>query len=51
MNVLLYGATGMVGQGVARECELDRYRVDCDRRPVGLDRAHPKTRHRSTRLD
>ena len=23
MNVLLYGATGMVGQGVARECELD----------------------------
>ena len=23
MNVLLYGATGMVGQGVARECERD----------------------------
>ena len=24
MNVILFGATGMVGQGVLRECLLDR---------------------------
>jgi len=45
MNVLLYGATGMVGQGVARECELDpgvERIVTVGRRPTG--RAHPKTR-------
>ena len=45
MNVLLYGATGMVGQGVARECELDpgvERIVTVGRRPTG--RTHPKTR-------
>lgn len=45
MNVLLYGATGMVGQGVARECELDpgiERIVTVGRRATG--RAHPKTR-------
>jgi len=45
MNVLLYGATGMVGQGVARECELDpgiERIVTVGRRATGG--AHPKTR-------
>ena len=45
MNVLLYGATGMVGQGVARECELDpgiERIVNVGRRATGG--AHPKTR-------
>jgi len=45
MNVLLYGATGMVGQGVARECELDpgiERIVTVGRRTTGG--AHPKTR-------
>ena len=44
MNVLLYGATGMVGQGVARECELDpgiERIVTVGRRP----RAAPTPRH------
>jgi uncharacterized protein YbjT (DUF2867 family) len=43
MKVILYGATGMVGQGVLRECLLDQ-RVDevlcVTRRPVGQQ--HPK---------
>ena len=45
MNVLLYGATGMVGQGVARECELNpgvERIVTVTRRPTSG--AHPKTR-------
>ena len=45
MNVLLYGATGMVGQGVARECELDSgigRIVTVGRRATGG--IHPKTR-------
>jgi hypothetical protein len=45
MNVLLYGATGMVGQGVARECERDsgiERIVTVGRRATG--RAPAKTR-------
>jgi uncharacterized protein YbjT (DUF2867 family) len=45
MNVLLYGATGMVGQGVARECELNpgvERIVTVTRRPTSGE--HPKTR-------
>ena len=45
MNILLYGATGMVGQGVARECELNpgvEGIVTVTRRPT--PGAHPKTR-------
>ncbi|WP_441249590.1 NAD(P)H-binding protein [Kitasatospora sp. McL0602] len=43
MNVLLFGATGMVGQGVLRECLLDD-RVTSVRAVVRspLDRSHPK---------
>ncbi|MFD0568233.1 NAD(P)H-binding protein [Kitasatospora gansuensis] len=43
MNVLLFGATGMVGQGVLRECLLDD-RVDSVRAVVRapLDTTHPK---------
>ncbi|MEV8530564.1 NAD-dependent epimerase/dehydratase family protein [Streptomyces sp. NPDC051211] len=45
MNVLLFGATGMIGQGVLRECLLDD-RVDSVlavvRRPLGF--SHPKLR-------
>ena len=43
MNVILFGATGMVGQGVLRECLLDArvQRVLCvGRHPVGQQ--HPK---------
>jgi uncharacterized protein YbjT (DUF2867 family) len=43
MNVLLFGASGMVGQGVLRECLLDAgvKRVVCvGRRPLGI--ADPK---------
>ena len=32
MKVILFGATGMVGQGVLRECLLDR---DVEKRPRG----------------
>ncbi|MBT2323467.1 NAD-dependent epimerase/dehydratase family protein [Variovorax paradoxus] len=45
MNVLLFGATGMVGQGVLRECLLDAdvAQVLCvGRRPSG--QTHPKLR-------
>jgi uncharacterized protein YbjT (DUF2867 family) len=45
MNVVLFGATGMVGQGVLRECLLDpgvRSVLSVVRRPSG--RAHPKLR-------
>jgi uncharacterized protein YbjT (DUF2867 family) len=45
MKVLLFGATGMVGQGVLRECLLDRDVTDIvcvGRRPSG--EAHPKLR-------
>ncbi|MDM0027138.1 NAD-dependent epimerase/dehydratase family protein [Variovorax saccharolyticus] len=45
MKILLFGATGMVGQGVLRECLLDREvsEVVCvGRRPSG--ETHPKLR-------
>jgi uncharacterized protein YbjT (DUF2867 family) len=45
MNVLLFGATGMVGQGVLRECLLDPdvERVQTvGRSPTGMH--HPKLR-------
>ena len=45
MNVLILGATGMVGQGVLRECLLDggvRRVVTLGRTPVG--QSHPKLR-------
>lgn len=45
MNVVLFGATGMVGQGVLRECLLDpgvQSVLSVVRRPSG--RAHPKLR-------
>jgi uncharacterized protein YbjT (DUF2867 family) len=45
MNVLILGATGMVGQGVLRECLLDdgvARVVTLGRSPTGL--AHPKLR-------
>lgn len=45
MNVLLFGATGMVGQGALRECLLDPNveRVQLvGRTPTGLH--HPKLR-------
>jgi uncharacterized protein YbjT (DUF2867 family) len=35
MNVLLFGASGMIGQGVLRECLLD----DCVKRVVAVVRA------------
>jgi uncharacterized protein YbjT (DUF2867 family) len=45
MNVLLFGATGMVGQGVLRECPLDpdvqQVRI-VGRTPTGIQ--HPKLR-------
>ena len=45
MNVVIFGATGMVGKGVLLEC-LDDERVDrvlvVARRPVAI--AHPKLR-------
>ena len=45
MKVLLFGATGMIGQGVLRECLLDQ-RVSAvlviGRSPSG--QAHPKLR-------
>jgi uncharacterized protein YbjT (DUF2867 family) len=45
MNVLLFGATGMVGQGVLRECLLDpdvlQVRI-VGRTPTGIQ--HPKLR-------
>jgi len=43
MDVILFGATGMVGQGVLRECLLDpdvRRVVSVGRTPLG--RSHPK---------
>src|SRR5271167_3740608 len=46
MNVLLFGATGMVGQGVLRECLLDpevQRVVTIGRTPTGAQ--HPKLRH------
>jgi uncharacterized protein YbjT (DUF2867 family) len=45
MNVILFGATGMVGQGVLRECLLDPgvKRVLCIGRSA-LGRQHPKLR-------
>jgi uncharacterized protein YbjT (DUF2867 family) len=45
MNVLLFGATGMVGQGVLRECLLDRdvqYVLSIGRSMTG--QRHPKLR-------
>ena len=45
MQVLVFGATGMVGQGVLRECLLDRDVTDVvcvGRRPSG--ETHPKLR-------
>ena len=45
MNVLLFGATGMVGQGVLRECLLDpgvASVVSIGRSPTGV--SHPKLR-------
>ena len=45
MNVLLFGATGMVGQGVLRECLLDpdvRRVQAVGRTPTGV--SHPKVR-------
>jgi uncharacterized protein YbjT (DUF2867 family) len=45
MNVLLYGATGMVGQGVLRECLRDaqvKQIVTIGRRPTGM--THEKVR-------
>jgi uncharacterized protein YbjT (DUF2867 family) len=45
MKVLIFGATGMVGQGVLRECLLDPKVTDVvsiARRPLG--RAHPRLR-------
>ena len=45
MNVLILGATGMVGQGVLRECLLDdgvERVVTLGRTPTG--QAHPKLR-------
>jgi uncharacterized protein YbjT (DUF2867 family) len=45
MNVLILGATGMVGQGVLRECLLDRsvtHVVTLGRSPTG--QTHPKLR-------
>ncbi|MGP3965556.1 NAD(P)H-binding protein [Nonomuraea sp. 3N208] len=46
MNVIIFGATGMVGRGVLRECLLDE-RVSAvlavGRSPTGID--HPKLRH------
>jgi uncharacterized protein YbjT (DUF2867 family) len=45
MKVLLFGATGMVGQGVLRECLLDAHVtevVTLGRTPTGV--AHPKLR-------
>ena len=45
MNILLFGATGMVGQGVLRECLLDpdvqQVRI-VGRTPTGIQ--HPKLR-------
>ncbi|MGA2197890.1 MAG: NAD-dependent epimerase/dehydratase family protein, partial [Bryobacteraceae bacterium] len=45
MNVILFGATGMVGQGVLRECLLDpdvRSVLSIGRSPTGQQ--HPKLR-------
>lgn len=45
VNVLIYGATGMVGQGVLLECERDpgvQRIITVGRRPSG--RTHPKVR-------
>ncbi|HEY7223994.1 MAG TPA: NAD-dependent epimerase/dehydratase family protein [Micromonosporaceae bacterium] len=45
MRVLIFGATGMVGQGVLRECLLDERVTEVltiGRRPTG--QAHPKLR-------
>lgn len=45
MRVVLFGASGMVGQGVLRECLLDdgvESVVSIGRRPCGVD--HPKVR-------
>ena len=45
MNILLFGATGMVGQGVLRECLLDPDVTDVltlGRTPTG--QAHAKLR-------
>src|SRR5690242_19578970 len=45
MNVLLFGATGMIGQGVLRECLLDadvEHVVTIGRSATGLQ--HPKLR-------
>jgi uncharacterized protein YbjT (DUF2867 family) len=45
MNVLIFGATGMVGQGVLRECLLDQdvqLVQTIGRSPTGLE--HPKLR-------
>jgi len=45
MNVLLFGATGMIGQGVLRECLLDSgvaTVTSVGRSPTGL--SHPKLR-------
>ena len=45
MKVLLFGATGMIGQGVLRECLLDAQVTDIlsvGRSPTGL--THPKLR-------
>jgi uncharacterized protein YbjT (DUF2867 family) len=45
MNVLLFGATGMLGQGVLRECLLDggvSQVVTIGRSPTGV--SHPKAR-------
>jgi putative NADH-flavin reductase len=54
MNVLIFGATGMVGQGVLRECLLDpdvQIVQTVGRTPTGLK--HPKLREsvRSDLLD
>jgi uncharacterized protein YbjT (DUF2867 family) len=45
MNVLIFGATGMVGQGVLRECLLDpnvQFVQTIGRTPTGMQ--HPKLR-------
>src|SRR5216684_4178174 len=45
MNVVLFGATGMVGQGVLRECLLDRkVRIVLSIGRTATGQAHPKLR-------
>ena len=54
MNVILFGATGMVGQGVLRECLLDpevQGILTIGRAPTGVQNAKLRELARSNLLD